>query len=177
MINRYFDTTEGGKNLPSISRWLLGLVKGYNHKKYWNRRAKVVNPHSRTSLLLKLYYLFYIKRKDAKLHCSFGTGLNYGAQFDTPPFLPHGPHGIIVGSDAKVGSGCIIYHQVTIAGGNVVVGNRVEFGAGAKMLPNVKIGDYCKVGANAVVVEDMPDYSTCVMQKPRIIVKHKTKNE
>ena len=38
------------------------------------------------------------------------------------------------------------------------------------MLPNVSIGNHCKVGANAVVVDDMPDYSTCVMQKPRIIM-------
>ena len=154
-----------------MTKWLLGLVKGYNHDKYWRRRAKVVNPQSRTPLLLKLYYLFYIKHKDAKLHCSFGTGLNYGAQFATPPFLPHGPHGIIVGYDACVGSGCILYHQVTIAGGNVVIGDRVELGAGSKILPNVTIGNHCHVGANAVVVEDMPDYSTCVMQKPRIILK------
>lgn len=94
-----------------------------------------------------------------------------------PPHFPHGINGIIVGGDVVLGEHCIIYHQVTIAGGNVVVGNRVEFGAGAKVLPNVKIGNYCKVGANAVVVEDMPDHSTCVMQKPRIIVKRKTKDE
>jgi serine acetyltransferase len=171
MINRYFDTTGGGKNLPSITRWLMGILKGYNHEKYWRRRSMVVDSKSKTPLVLKLYYLFYIKRKDAKLHCSFGTGLNYGAHFETPPFLPHGPHGIIVGSDAKVGSGCIIYHQVTIAGGNVIIGDRVELGAGSKVLPNVKIGNHCHVGANAVVVEDMPDYSTCVLQKPRIILK------
>ena len=171
MINKFFDTTGGGKNLPSISRFFLSLIKGYNHEKYWRRRSKVVNSHSKTPMIIKLYYLLYIKRKDAKLHCSFGTGLNYGAQFATPPFLPHGPHGIIVGTDVKVGSGCIIYHQVTIAGGNVEIGDRVDLGAGAKVLPNVKIGNYCHVGANAVVVENMPDHSTCVMQKPRIIIK------
>ena len=131
----------------------------------------MINPHSKVPLLLKLYYLFYIKRKDSKLHCSFGTGFGYGAQFATPPFLPHGPYGIIVGYDAKVGEECIIYHQVTIASGNVIIGDRTELGAGAKVLPNVLIGSYCHVGANAVVVENMPDHSTCVMQKPRIIIK------
>ena len=69
-----------------------------------------------------------------------------------------------MGHDAKVGSRCIIYLQVTIAGGNVVIGDWVELGAGAKALPNVRIRDHCHVGANAVVVEDMPDYSTCVIQ-------------
>jgi len=53
-----------------------------------------------------------------------------------------------------------------------VIGDRTELGAGAKVLPNVHIGSFCHVGANAVVVEDMPDYSTCVMQKPRIILKN-----
>ena len=170
-LMRFFDATQGGQKLPSISRFVLSLIKGYNHEKYWRRRTIVIDPNARTPLLIKLYYLYYIKRKDAKLHCSFGTGLGYGAQFATPPYLPHGPHGIIVGHDAKVGAGCIIYHQVTIAGGNVVIGDRTELGAGAKVLPNVKIGNYCHVGANAVVVEDMPDHSTCVMQKPRIIIK------
>ena len=171
MVKQFFDTTGGGKKLPSISRFVLSLVKGYNHEKYWRRRNIVIDPYSKVPLLLKLYYLYYIKRKDAKLHCSFGTGLNYGAQFATPPFLPHGPHGIIVGYDAKVGAECIIFHQVTIAAGNVSIGDKVELGAGAKVLPNVKIGNHCHVGANAVVVENMPDCSTCVMQKPRIIIK------
>ena len=161
----------GGKKLPSISKLVLSLITGYDHEKYWRRRAIVVDPHSKVSLFIRLYYLYYIKRKDAKLHCSFGIGLGYGAQFATPPYLPHRPHGIIVGHDAKVGAGCIIYHQVTIAGGNVVIGDRTELGSGAKVLPNVKIGNHCHVGANAVVVEDMPDHSTCVMQKPRIIIK------
>lgn len=106
---------------------------------------------------------------DAKHHCSFGTGWGSGASFATPPYLPHGPNGIIMGHDVKVGCECIIYHQVTVAGGNIIIGDHTELGAGAKVLPNVKIGNYCHVGANAVVVEDMPDYSTCVMQKPRII--------
>lgn len=160
----------GGQKLPSISKFVLSLIKGYNHERYWRRRAIVIDPNAKTPLLIKLYYLYYIKRKDTKLHCSFGTGLGYGAQFATPPYLPHGPHEIIVGHDAKVGAGCIIYHQVTIAGGNVVIGDRTELGSGAKVLPNVKIGNHCHVGANAVVVEDMPDYSTCVMQKPKIII-------
>ena len=100
-----------------------------------------------------------------------GTNLHAGAYFASPPNFPHGPNGIICGHDIKVGAHCNIYHQVTIAGGNVVIGDHVELGAGAKILPNVTIGNYCHVGANAVVVEDMPDYSTCVMQKPRIILK------
>jgi serine O-acetyltransferase len=44
-------------------------------------------------------------------------------------------------------------------------------GAGAKILSGVNIGHHSKIGANAVVVEDVPPYSTVVLQKPRIITK------
>lgn len=131
----------------------------------------MIDKDSHIPYFVKLYYLYYIKRCDARHHCSFGTGLNYGAKFTTKPYLPHGPNGIIIGHDAKIGKNCVLFHQVTIAGGNVVIGDNVQIGAGAKILPKVHIGNHCKIGANAVVVEDMPDYSTCVLQKPRIILK------
>ena len=173
-MNFIFDISKNNKGFVKktyLQKCLLAWIHGYNHDKYWKRRNIVIDPQNKTPLLIKLYYLYWIKRIDARHHCSFGTNLNAGSKFATPPFLPHGPNGIICGHDIKVGAYCTIYHQVTIAGGNVVIGERCELGAGAKILPNVKIGNYCKIGANAVVVEDMPDYSTCVMQKPRIILK------
>ncbi len=44
-------------------------------------------------------------------------------------------------------------------------------GAGAVVLPNVTIGNNVKVGANCVVVEDIPDNSTVVLSKPRVITR------
>ena len=161
----------GGVNKTFQQKWLLAWIHGYNHEKYWKRRSIVINPKNKTPKLIKLYYLLWIKRVDARHHCSFGTNLNAGSEFVTPPFLPHGPNGIICGHDIKVGAHCTIYHQVTIAGGNVVIGDRTELGAGAKVLPNVSIGSHCHIGANAVVVENVPDYATCVLSKPRIILK------
>lgn len=38
------------------------------------------------------------------------------------------------------------------------IGDYVTIGAGAKILPHVTIGNHCKIGANAVVVENMPDF-------------------
>lgn len=161
----------GGVNKTFLQKWLLAWIHGYNHEKYWKRRSIVINPKNKTPKLIKLYYLLWIKRVDARHHCSFGTNLNAGSEFVTPPFLPHGPNGIICGHDIKVGAHSTIYHQVTIAGGNVVIGDRTELGAGAKVLPNVSIGSHCHIGANAVVVENVPDYATCVLSKPRIILK------
>lgn len=154
--------------------FLLTLINGYNHSKYWKRRNIVVNSSDSTPLLIILYYLYWLKRKDAKFNASFGTNLNYGAKFITPPHLPHGPYGIIIGHHVEIGANCIIYQQVTIASTKVKIGDNVLIGAGAIILNNVNIGNNVKIGANAVVVEDVPDDTTVVLQKPRIIVRNKT---
>lgn len=154
--------------------YILGIIQGYNHKKYWRRREFVINPNSKASLLRKLYYLYYIKKVDSRKCCSFGTNLNAGAYFQEPPLLPHGPNGIIVGHDVRIGKNVTIHQQVTIMHTGVkegtVIGDNVVIGAGAKILPGVKIGHDVKIGANAIVVEDIPPYATVVLQKPRIII-------
>ena len=149
----------------------FSYLQGYNYSKYWKRREYVVS--GRGNFILKCYCFLWLKRVDAKNHCSFGTSINNGARFATPPILEHGPSGIIIGHDASIGSFCRIFQQVTIAQGNVVIGDNVLIGAGAKILPNVTVGNNVKIGANCVVVEDLPDNSTCVLQKPRIITNHK----
>lgn len=153
-------------------RFLWSLIRGYNHSKYWKMRQVVVSVDNNKSTFLKLWYLLRIKRIDSRNLSSFGTDLNKGAFFETPPYLPHGPNGIIIGLDSKIGKKSTIYHQVTIMQGNVVIGDNVYIGAGAKILPNVKIGNNVKIGANCVVVENVPDNSTVVLDKPRIITKN-----
>ena len=155
-----------------LGRKVMSLIRGYNHEKYWKRRSIVVDPNNKTWIILKLYYLYYIKKIDSKFGCSFGTNLNSGSTFETPPFLPHGPYGIICGHDWHVGKNCIIYHQVTLAGGGKI-GDNVQLGAGVKVLDNVVIGNNVKVGLNAVVVENIPDNATVVLHKPRIIQRTK----
>lgn len=155
-----------------LSRFLdfvLGTIQGFHYNKYWKRRSYVINPKCGNKFL-KMYFLYWIKKVDARNHCSFGTSFNSGASFKTPPLLEHGPNGIIVGHDAIIGANCMILQQVTIAQGGVVIGDNVFIGAGAKVLPGVIIGNNVKIGANAVVVENIPDGATCVMQKPRVII-------
>ena len=52
-----------------------------------------------------------------------------------------------------------------------MIGDNVMLGAGSKVLPGVTIGNNVKVGANCVVVEDIPDNATVVLPKPRIILR------
>lgn len=152
-----------------FGKFILSIIQKYNHKKYWRRRAIVIDPSSGASIITKLWYLLYIKRVDSYHGCSFGTNLNGGALFLGPPSLPHGPAGIFVGHDVVVGEGVIIFQQVTIAHGGGSIGNNALLGAGCKVLAGRNVGGGAKVGANCVVVEDVPDNATVVMPKPRII--------
>lgn len=136
--------------LSRIERIMRIFVQHYNHDKYWRRRKIVTDPHSRVPKWLRMYYLFYIKRSDAFNNASMGTHMGFGAEFITPPNLPHGLNGIIVSHTAKIGRNCTIYHQVTLGGGRnggaPQLGDNVTVGAGAKVFNGVKIGDNVLIG-------------------------------
>lgn len=93
---------------------------------------------------------------DIPLNCKIGGGL----------LLPH-PNGIVIHPSAQIGPNCLIFQQVTIGtrkGEEMlpVIGGHVDIGAGAKILGNVSIGDHARIGANAVVIIDVPARKTAV---------------
>lgn len=149
-----------------IVSFFMGIVQHYNPKKYWRRRSVVVNPKSKVPKIIRVYYLFYIKRCDAFNNASMGTYLGKGAVFKGVPRLPHHLNGIIIGNNVTIGKGATIYQQVTIAHGkeerHTVIGDNCLIGKGATILSGCQIGDNVKIGANAVVVGDVPSNSTVV---------------
>ena len=91
-------------------------------------------------------------------------GARIGARF----FIDHGAGGVI-GETAVIGDNETIYHGVTLGGTSwskgkrhPTLGNGVMVGAGAKILGNITIGDHSRVGANSVVVENVPAACTVV---------------
>lgn len=75
--------------------------------------------------------------------------------------------GIIFHPETVVGDQCTIYHGVTLGdlggkGGAPHIGNSVVIGAGAKLIGEIEIGDYCRIGANAVVLVSTPLGSVAV---------------
>ncbi|RFO97999.1 serine acetyltransferase [Rhodoferax lacus] len=104
----------------------------------------------------KFRHIFWaaITGADIPIACKIGGGL----------LIPH-PNGIVIHPDAVIGPNCLIFQQVTIGGGNSgvpTVGGHVDIGAGAKVLGGIKLGSHAKIGANAVVIMDVPENCTAV---------------
>ena len=150
----------------------------YNPEKYWKRRSVVVSKkRGLINKLIQFYCLYYIKKCDAFNCASMGTDLGRGAEFATPPHLPHGLNGIVVSNFAKIGKNCRIHQQVTIATKRIngkyvsaTIGDNCYLGAKATVLGGVTIGNRVKVGANAVVTKDVPD-NCIVAGVPAKIIK------
>lgn len=89
-----------------------------------------------------------------------GSDVCAGARIGRNAMLPH-PNGVVIHPHAIIGDDCVIMQQVTIgeirAGQVPVVGDKVYIGAGAKILGGIRIGDGASIGANAVVLQDVPD--------------------
>jgi serine O-acetyltransferase len=79
--------------------------------------------------------------------------------------LPH-PNGIVIHPGAVIGPNCLIFQQVTIGarkeGGVPVLAGHVDVGAGAKILGPVWVGAHATIGANAVVITNVPERATAV---------------
>jgi serine acetyltransferase len=108
----------------------------------------------------------------------YGCWIGINAKIDSAPRFPHGLNGIFISQMSEIGKDCVIFHQVTIGSnllknhprnGSPKIGNNVYIGAGAKIIGNVIIGDNCRIGANCVVVKDMPANTTAVAASTRFI--------
>jgi len=89
-------------------------------------------------------------------------------------FIDHGM-GVVIGETAIIGDNVTLYQGVTLGGTgkekgkrHPTIGNNVVIGTGAKVLGNITLGDNSYVGANAVVIKDVPPNSTVVGVPGRI---------
>ncbi len=94
-----------------------------------------------------------------------GVDIHPAARLGRRVFIDHAT-GTVIGETAEVGDDVLIYHGVTLGGVKLesgkrhpTIGNRVVVGAGAKVLGAITVGDNAKIGANAVVVKDVPPNS------------------
>lgn len=161
--------------MNKIEVFFNNIIQNYNEKKYWKARF---NLYKKKNKLMKYYYLFMVKRMDAKNNASLGANINGGSKFCDIPFLPHGIKGIFIAPTSSIGKKCTIFQQVTIGIKDMdnlqgpIIGNNVVIGAGAKIIGPIRIGNNVTIGAGAIVVSDIPD--NCVVVSPKAtIIKQK----
>ena len=84
-----------------------------------------------------------------------------------------GLNGVGFNSAEAVGSLSLVSEvALGFIGGAPTIGDNCYIGAGAKIVGKIHVGNNVKIGTNCVVFEDIPDNSTVVLSKPRIIVKN-----
>ncbi len=139
----------------------------------WKRLLSVIRRYQRIQAgngfrlylpLLVILHRFWsaVCGADMPLDSHLGGGL----------ILTH-PNGIVIHPEARIGVNCLIFQQVTIGVGPVPgapdIGGNVDIGAGAKILGGIQIGDHARIGANSVVIHDVPAGATAVGIPARII--------
>ncbi|EGT3605915.1 serine O-acetyltransferase [Clostridium perfringens] len=113
--------------------------------------------------------LFFLARLISQLGRFFtGIEIHPGAKIGKGLFIDHGM-GVVIGETAEIGDNVTIYHGVTLGGTgkdkgkrHPTIGNNVIIGCGAKILGPISIGDGAKIGANSVVLKDVPKGKTAV---------------
>jgi serine O-acetyltransferase len=90
-------------------------------------------------------------------------------------FVMQHSNGVVIASDVRTGRDCKLYQQVTLGTGwgskpgVPILGDRVTIFAGAKVLGGVTIGDRARIGANAVVLDDVPADAVAVGIPARVV--------
>jgi serine O-acetyltransferase len=153
----------GGADVPDWSRempvcfWDPGrrLLRTIRRYQYWRERGGLLPRWICKWLVLRHRFWTVITGADIALDCQIGGGLA----------IPH-PNGIVIHPDAAIGVNCLIFQQVTIGTrarpGAPVIEGGVNIGAGAKILGPVRIGAHASIGANALVIRDVPPGAVAV---------------
>ncbi len=101
-----------------------------------------------------------------------GADIPLGTNIAGGLLLPH-PQGVVVHGDSTIGPNCLLMQNVTIGVGNgpgvPILEGHVDVGAGAAILGAVRVGAHARIGANAVVLDDVPAGATVVGIPARIV--------
>ncbi len=131
------------------------LLAAIRHFQRLRTKSDLMSKLIRSIAVVQYRFWSAITGADIPLNSKIGGGL----------LIPH-PNGIVIHPDAIIGPNCLIFQQVTIGAGSKpglpIIEGHVDIGAGAKILGNIHIGAHARIGANAVVINDIPANTTAV---------------
>ena len=162
------DHTLAGQDMPEFKSYFMRFCYAMNFQHEF--RANFYLRLGKLRFFRKLLFWFYPPDQTVMIHMpehNIGKGLMLG-------------HGFSIMCVAKeIGENCSVFHQVTIGytkKGCPTIGNNVSIYAGAKVLGDINIGDNAVIGANAVVVKDVPA-NAIVVGNPAKIIRYRDPNE
>jgi serine O-acetyltransferase len=153
-IQAYFDSDPAARSTLTVILCYPGL-----HALWFHRLARWLWTHE-----------FYLLGRFISHMGRFFTGIEIhpGAQISSGLVIDHGM-GTVIGETAEIGANVLLYHNVTLGGVDLIKGKRhptvedhVVVGAGAQILGPIRIGARSRIGANAVVVKDVPSDSVVI---------------
>jgi serine O-acetyltransferase len=169
----FLQSWAGSSSKPSWALWfrLIFLTPGFQlvclvRLQRWIGKMPMVGPFLRRVVW---YWTTLVFACDIDPQAQIGPGL----------YLPH-PTGIVIGGSVKIGSDVAILQHVTLGRGlrnlnqSPVIGNFCEIGCGAVLLGAIVMGDGAKVGANSVVLSDIPAGAIAVGVPARLIARSAT---
>jgi serine O-acetyltransferase len=138
---------------------LLLAIRRYQH---WSNRGGLLAYAICKILALRYGFWTVVTGAEIPLNCNIGGGL----------LIPH-PNGIVIHPGVKIGVNCLIFQQVTIGTRDIpgvpLIEGHVDIGAGARILGPIHIGAHARIGANAVVLSDVPTGAVAIGIPARIV--------
>ncbi len=160
-IRTVFENDPAARSIPEVLFTYSGLHALWAHRAaHWFYRKR----------------RFGIARLVSQISRFFtGIEIHPGARIGRRFFIDHGM-GVVIGETCEIGDDVVLYQGVTLGGTgkekgkrHPTIGNNVVIGSGAKVLGSFTVGDYARIGSNAVVLKEVPAHSTVVGNPGRIV--------
>lgn len=142
-----------------MQAFLSNYARAFNVDKWW----RIYTRAKKGGVLHELFTLRYMRYASKS-----GGYVGRETVIDGKPNLPHGFHGIHISREAHIGKNVTIYQNVTVGaghGGAAIIEDDVMIGANAVIIGGVHIGAGAKIGAGAIVVENVMPGKTVVSPK------------
>ena len=173
-MDRLFEVSRNIRKKDPAAKSLLEVIFLYPgvHALFFHRLAH---------RLYRLRLYFFARFLNTFSRFLTGIDIHPGAKIGRRLFIDHG-QGLVIGESAEIGDDCTIYHGVTLGGVSIPgeehirrhpkIGNDVLIGAHAQLIGGITLDDHVRVGANAVVLADVPGCSTVVdTYKGQVVLK------